>query len=205
MNTTLPCVTLAALLSLGATIDKSHACEQDPYASILDQCKIVCIGEPVSFDAVGSEEDETGSYDPDDQGPCGGGYGITAYEWGFPPAATDISGEDTGCATCKFIISGVCWVRVDVNDNDYPVGSDFASSRVTVVRVDKVVLAGTSDEGPLIAGAAMLVYLQALPYPAGSFPQGSPTWTIVSQPAGADAHIELTYPPPTALGRLCQI
>jgi hypothetical protein len=81
--------------------------------------------------------------------------------------------------------------------------------RMTVfdVKVDKVVKAGTTDEGPLYACLYDTVYLEAKPYPAdASFPAGEPHWTIESQPIGGNALLSLSSGTPiVALYNLTEI
>lgn len=75
------------------------------------------------------------------------------------------------------------------------------------VKVDKVVKAGTTDEGPLYACLYDTVYLEAKPYPAdASFPAGEPHWTIESQPIGGNALLSLSSGTPiVALYNLTEI
>ena len=57
-----------------------------------------------------------------------------------------------------------------------------------VTPVEKVVLAGTKDEGPICISPGVVVYLAAIcPVEGVGFPTDSPTWTIESQPTRADA------------------
>jgi len=63
----------------------------------------------------------------------------------------------------------------------------------TFVGVDKVVKAGTSDEGPIYVCPCETVDLEAKPSPPGmSFPSGEPHWEIVSKPDGANPSLNPT-------------
>ena len=72
--------------------------------------------------------------------------------------------------------------------------SSFKQTKIYVVKVDKVVEAGTTNEGPLYPGClGTIVFLEAKPSPAGvSFPSGGPYWEIVEQPTGANASLSPT-------------
>jgi len=60
---------------------------------------------------------------------------------------------------------------------------------VYIIEVDKVVQAYTQppNEGPIYTCLDEPVYLKAIPNPNVSFPEDQPTWTIESQPTGANA------------------
>lgn len=69
-------------------------------------------------------------------------------------------------------------------------GDGAKQKQVTIVEVDKVVKAGTTNEGPLYVCLNSTVDLEAKPNPTGaSFPSGEPNWSIVSQPSGASASL----------------
>jgi hypothetical protein len=81
-------------------------------------------------------------------------------------------------------------------------GDKFAigSAGFTVVKVDKLVKQGTTDEGPLYVCLNGTVDLQAKIYPLGaSFPVYHPNWTIESQPDGANASLSYTWGATTTL------
>jgi len=64
---------------------------------------------------------------------------------------------------------------------------------VTVVKVERVVKEGTTDEGPLYICLYDTVSLEAEPDPADApFPEDEPHWTIESQPTGANASLSLS-------------
>jgi hypothetical protein len=64
------------------------------------------------------------------------------------------------------------------------------SKQVTIVKVDKVVESGTTDEGPIYVCPDDTVSLEAKPNPSdASFPSGEPHWSIQSQPEGASASL----------------
>jgi hypothetical protein len=64
------------------------------------------------------------------------------------------------------------------------------SKQVTIVKVDKVVESGTTDEGPIYVCPDDTVSLEAKSNPSDtSFPSGEPHWSIESQPEGASASL----------------
>lgn len=131
----------AVLLSLFVIADKSYGWYQSPEARIVGWYKRVCVGQTVNFDAEGSLSAQTGSYDPDNGSPYGGGHGIDQYDWSFPSGASETSSSG-GHASCKFNSPGLYNVWVEVTDDDpYPLtSSDY--SLVRVVKVDSI----TSDK-----------------------------------------------------------
>jgi len=86
-----------------------------------------------------------------------------------------------------------------VTDNDDPCcctgcndKTDDCNNTVTVVDVNSVVEYGTTNEEPNVCLDTYVVYLEAKPNPNdASFPTGEPTWSIVSQPSGADANLSV--------------
>ena len=194
----------AVLLSLFVIADNSYGWYQYPEARIVDWYKVVCIGQTVNFDAEGSLNDQTGSYDPDNGSPYGGGHGIDHYDWSFPPGASETSSSG-GHASCKFNSPGTYHVWVEVTDDDpYPLTSS-EYSLVRVVKVDKVVkdVEGPPDEGPLYVLPGSSVALQALPDPIySSFPSGKPIWVIQSYPDGANPSLSQNSGPTTTLSNL---
>ena len=123
-----------------------------------------CIGCDITFTAT---TDPTG-YEDD-------------VEWsgGGEPAT------DSGATfTTYWDTSGTKTVTAELCDSE-------ESKQVTIVKVDKVVKAGTTDEGPLYVWCPDdTVSLEAKPNPSDtSFPSGEPHWSIQSQPEGASASL----------------
>jgi hypothetical protein len=71
--------------------------------------------------------------------------------------------------------------------------SNNMQKQVAVVVVDKVVKAGTTDEGPLYVCLGDTVSLEAKPFPAGvPFASGEPWWEIYYCPPGANPSLNPT-------------
>jgi hypothetical protein len=154
----------------------------------------VCIGCRVYFDGVGSWADETGSYDPDNGAPYGGGSGITKYRWNFGDDADDPHWYgDEGDPNHLYEIAGIYTVALNVVDDDNTPSDGNDYCEVWVCEVSEVVERWTADPGPIYVCLNSTVYLEAKPYPSGaSFPSGEPHWTIESQPPGGGASLSLS-------------
>ena len=74
-------------------------------------------------------------------------------------------------------------------DNDGCTLFAYDGGGASVVAVDRIILAGSSDpedEGAILEVVGELVIIQAMPRPeSDSFPPGQPTWTVLERPAGA--------------------
>ena len=71
--------------------------------------------------------------------------------------------------------------------------------KITVVKVDKIVLEGTSTEGPVDVWAGSSVDMEAVPHIEDAlFPDSEPQWSIYDQPSGADASLTPDEDPTTA-------
>jgi len=145
------------------------------------------VGTRVYFDGIGSSADETGSYDPDNGSPYGGGRGIDKYYWkyGDDPNSYDDGGESSHVYDTAGIYEVALYVVDDDNDrSDY---NDYCE--VWVYKIDKVVKEGYPDEeGPLYVAVNDTVDLEAIPYPnVEYYPTDETIWDVNQQPAGADA------------------
>ncbi|HIJ72129.1 MAG TPA: cadherin-like domain-containing protein, partial [Planctomycetes bacterium] len=96
-------ISIFSLVCICLIADKSRACNQYPIAVIDDCPKYVLLDEVVQFDG-------SNSYDPD-------GY-ITAYDWDFPPGASDIKGDSTAEPNCVFESAGIYLVKLRVQDDE---------------------------------------------------------------------------------------
>ncbi len=176
------------LVSLSFIVSPCYAWDTLPIAEIVNPYyQYICVGDAADFDGVGSAPAQTGSYDPDNGEPYGGGRGIDIYGWWYGYGNWDYSSGGTPSHT--YDTAGAYWVYLYVYDDDGGWRSQYSDScRVYVVEVDKVVKSGTADEGPLYVCLNGTVDLQAKPNPAGaSFPTGEPHWSIENQPSRANA------------------
>ena len=103
------------------------------------------------------------------------------------------SGSDPSTLTVKGVSPGQVTLVLEYTPDGqvYP-GAQYNgdSVTVTVVTVDKVVKAGTTDEGPLyVVCQDDTIQLQAIPYPSGVFPSGRPSWEFMVKPPGATGTI----------------
>ena len=177
-------ICICALTVVNFVDSTTNACCEDPVASFSVNPDTVCVGCTVDVDAGDS-------YDPD-------GTDLT-YEWDFNGDGTPDANKESTSLT--YTTAGVKNIKLTVTDNDDPCcctgcndRTNDCNSIVTVVEVSKIVEYGTTDQGPLEICLNDYVYLGAIPNPNdASFPSGEQTWSIVSQPSGADAKLELYY------------
>jgi hypothetical protein len=102
--------------------------------------------------------------------------------WALPgPSTVTVK----GCSASP--VQAILWLQFTPDGSTFP-GSTYNGNSVTakVVGVQKVVKAGTNDDGPLyVVCADDTIQLQAIPYPSGPFPDSRPSWWWMSEPAGA--------------------
>jgi hypothetical protein len=142
-------------------------------------------------------------------------YGIRKFRWSFDGVVYNDGWSTQGIRDYAFTTAGQKSVALRVTDNDRApeppccchYDSDCSSAdeeaslvrSVTVVKVDDVLDWVTQDEGPLYACLCDDVYLEAVPFPAGYYPEDEPTWAITSQPSGASATVTACYDPSLAI------
>ena|GEM_PF-1996334 len=150
----------------------------------------ICVSEPADLNAVGTEEDETGSYDEDNGPPYGGGHGISIYGWWFGDG-NEWDYDSGGKPNDGYDAPGVYTVSMCVYDDDLQRKSDTnIPCTVYVVEVNKVEDAFTGIEDHIYVSTCTTAYLLAIANPSyASWPQKQPRWSIVSQPEGADAKV----------------
>jgi len=189
----------------------TYACCQDPDATMTVSATTVCVGSSVTFDANGSSDPDCSSCSS-----CGGVTminGIRKFEWDWTDNGSYDHSESPGDGKASHPYSTAesytCRVRVTDDDDDCCCDgsgcedhTDTTTRTIRVVKVDKVVMDGYSDEGPLYLCVDGSVVLRAEPYPSGSFPTGEPHWTIESQPTGADADLSSDTGATTTLSNL---
>ncbi len=196
---------LICVLGLGVVVfgtGRSFGCPcQDPVANMsidpsthdpYSGAYYVCVGQSITFDA-------SSSYDPDCEGECDCEdtlEGIRKFEWDWENDGTYDETEEPGdgIATHTYSIKGTYYMKLRVHDDDDDCccsgtgcedRTDTWMAEVVVMDVDKIVEAGTSDEGPLYTGKNGEVDIEAKPDPAGSmWPYGSPVWSVIG-PAGS--------------------
>jgi len=164
----------------------------DPYAGYF-----ACINQSLTFDG-------SSSYDPDNvDHSCAE---VDSWDWVFGDGSTG-TGETT---THTYNTIGEKTIELTVTDNDStcccPAVSttctdkdDDLSIPITIVKVDKVVKEGTTDDGPLVVCKNGTVDLEAKSDPSISltqWPPGSPVWSV-SGPEGTDPSLDPEYGSPT--------
>ena len=131
--------------------------------SVTSNVDVACVGCNVTFTAAES-----------------GSCSCVSWSGGGTPA--------TGSGSCTFVTNWSTAGTKTVTARSASACGNSSAKQVTIVKVDKVVKAGTTEEGPLHVCGYTDVSLEAKPDPAGtSFPTGEPHWTIESQPSGANA------------------
>jgi len=172
--------TVVTLSSLFFLVGKSHAWDDLPPIPDINNasCQYKCIGCPVQFDG-------STSYDQDE-----GGESIQHWYWYY--GDDEYWWHDDGpTPTHTYDAAGeyCVWLYVKDDEGTASLEEDDACCWVYVVEVDKVVQAYTQppNEGPIYTCLDQPVYLKAIPYPSFPFPEDQPTWTIESQPTGANA------------------
>jgi len=180
------------LASVSSVISRCCACTDPPIPRIANEYyQDVCIGCRVDFDGVGSSGDETGSYDPDNGAPYGGGSGIAKYRWNFGDDGDDPHWYgDEGDPNHLYEIPGMYTVALNVVDDDNTPSDGNDYCEVWVYQVSEVVERWTADPGPICVCLNGAVELQAIPYPnTWYFPGDRVIWEIVEQPADANASL----------------
>jgi len=172
-------------------VRQSYGCTDSPIARIVNEYyQDVPVGTRVYFDGIGSSAEETGSYDPDNGSPYGGGNGIDKYYWKYGDDPNDPNWyDDGGEPSHVYDAAGIYEVALYVvdDDNDRSDYNDYCE--VWVYKIDKVVKDGTTDEGPLyVVCPDDTVDLEAIPYPnVEYYPTDETIWDVNQQPEGADA------------------
>lgn len=179
------------LVCVSFIVRQSYACTDPPIPRIANEdYQDVCVGCSVHFDGIGSSAEETGSYDPDNGSPYGGGNGIDKYYWNFGDDP-NWYGEE-GDPNHTYDIAGIYTVALKVVDDDN-MSSDYNDyCEVWVYKIDKVVKEGTTDEGPIYVclNDTVDVNLEAIPYPSATyFPTDKIVWEV-NQPEDANAVLD---------------
>jgi hypothetical protein len=173
-------------------VSQSYACVDDvPLALIASEYyQDVCVGCSVHFDGIGSSAEQTGSYDPDNGSPYGGGNGIDKYYWNFgEPNDPNWYGE-AGDPNHTYDTAGIYTVALKVVDDDNTPSDYNDYCEVWVYKIDKVVKEGTTDEGPIYVCLNDTVDLEAIPYPNTVYcPNDQIVWEV-NQPADANAVLD---------------
>ena len=100
---------------------------------------------------------QTGSYDPDNGTPYGGGKGIDIYGWWYGYGNWDYSSGGTPSHT--YDTAGMYWVDLYVYDDDEGTRSQYkASCRVYVVEVDKIKINYTGTSWDDVTGETIVVF-----------------------------------------------
>jgi len=132
---------MLGLVIVSAATGRCEACETAPVAEIVSPSSghAACVGCAVSFDAVGSGS--TGSHDPDNGEPAGGGHGITKYEWhwGDEGPGDPYWHNAGGTPSHTYSTGGSYTVWLRVTDDDSPSQTDTTSCTVHAVRVLSIV------------------------------------------------------------------
>ena len=177
----------------------------------------ICVGESYKYDADATYDGDCDECDgPDDCDNCTGSdicddgvglwHGIQKYMWNFNGVGFTDSWTSHGVRWYTFGTAGQKTVRLTARDNDEAPDTpcccgdgdpdcesddDEASlgHTVVVVEVSEVVenVSPYDNNGPLYKCVGGSEVLRARPFPSGSWPTDEPTWSIVSQPAGASA------------------
>jgi PKD repeat protein len=161
-------------------VGKTHAWDDLPPIPDINNpySQFVCVGCPVQFDG-------STSYDQDEAGES-----IEHWYWYYGDDGYWHDDGPTPTHTYNAPGAYLVWLHVEDDEGTESLVEDDDCCIVYVVKVDKVVEAGTTNEGPLYVCPDDTVNLQAKPYPAGvPFPSGEPYWKIVSQPSGANAYL----------------
>ena len=175
-------------------VRQSYGCTDSPIARIVNELyQDVPVGTRVYFDGIGSSVEETGSYDPDNGSPYGGGNGIDKYYWKYGDDPNDPNWyDDGGEPSHVYDTAGVYDVALYVvdDDNDRSDSNDYCE--VWVYKIDKVVKDGTTNEGSLYVCLNGTVDLEAKPYPnyVEYYPTEETIWDVNQQPEGADALLD---------------
>jgi len=129
------------LASLSFIVSPCYACNTLPIAEIVNPYyQYICVGNAASFNGVGYSG--TGSHDPDNGYPYGGGHGIDIYGWWYGYGNWDYSSGGTPSHT--YNTAGSYWVYLYVYDDDGGWRSQYSDScRVYVVEVASLL----PDEG----------------------------------------------------------
>ena len=181
------------LIYVSFIVSQSYACTDDPPIPSIasEEYQDVPIGS-VDFNGVGTEIPETGSYDPDNGSPYGGGHGIDKYFWKYGDDPNDPNWhEDGGTPSHVYDTAGVYDVALFVVDDDNTPSDGNDYCEVWVYEVNEVVESGTLDSGPLFVGLNEEVSLIAIPYPNYPlyYPVDATIWEV-NQPAGGNAVLE---------------
>jgi len=180
------------LICVSFIVSQSYACVDDvPLALIASEYyQDVCVGCSVHFDGIGSSAEQTGSYDPDNGSPYGGGNGIDKYYWNFgEPNDPNWYGEE-GDPNHTYDTAGIYTVALKVVDDDNTPSDWNGYCEVWVYKIDKVVKEGTTDEGPIYVCLNDTVDLEAIPYPnTAYYPVEETIWEIVEEPNDANASL----------------
>jgi len=180
------------LICVSFIVSQSYACVDDvPLALIASEYyQDVCVGCSVHFDGIGSSAEQTGSYDPDNGSPYGGGNGIDKYYWNFgEPNDPNWYGEE-GDPNHTYDTAGIYTVALKVVDDDNTPSDYNDYCEVWVYKIDKVVKEGTTDEGPIYVCLNDTVDLEAIPYPNTVYcPNDQIVWEV-NQPADANAVLD---------------
>jgi len=112
------------LVSLSFIVSPCYAWDTFPIARIVDPIpQYICVGDAASFDGVGSAPAQTGSYDPDNGTPYGGGKGIDIYGWWYGYGNWDYSSG--GKPSHTYDTAGVYYVHLYVYDDDLGTQSQY--------------------------------------------------------------------------------
>jgi len=186
------------LVSLSFIVSPCYAWDTFPIARIVDPIpQYICVGDAASFDGVGSAPAQTGSYDPDNGEPYGGGKGIATYGWWYGYGNWDYSSG--GKPSHTYNTAGVYYVHLYVYDDDLGTRSQYWDTcMVYVVEVDKIKInyAGTSWDD--VTGETIVVLkgtkytFEAFPNPSSAiWPPNTPNWSGVA--SGTGETIDVTF------------
>lgn len=161
---------ILGLLILSGLAGRSEACDSTPVAEIVSPSSghTICVGGSVSFDGKGTVtiSPATGSYDPDNGYPYGGGRGITKYEWHYGDEAPGDPywHNDGGTTSHPYSVAKKYTVKLRVTDDDNPNKTKKTSCIVNVVKVQSVV------GSPTLECVNKDVIFTAHPYPVETPP-----------------------------------
>jgi len=172
---------------------ETYACTLSPIASLSATPNPVCVGCEVTLDGSGSSDPDGGSPSLEST------HYIKKFEWDFDydGVPANFNADYTENAPCDgktthtYQTAGTYTAGLRVTDNDAAEGgpsdlSSIATCMVYVVKVNKIVENGTTNEGPLYKCLNGTVNLEAKPYPEGcSFPSNEPQWLIIEKPSGS--------------------